>query len=251
MIIKSRTLSTLLIFNVVFILASCTNLQESELRQVHKELKTMRTDISGLSEQVAKLNRKVMPQEPRRMTIDLGRSPVQGERAAKVGMVEFSDFQCPFCRRFHLQVYPDIKKNYIDTGKLMLMFRDLPLDIHPLAKGAAIAANCAANQDNYYNFVNILFKNQKRLGSNLYMEKAKELGLNVKAFELCLSDPAPLSKVEQDLSYGEDLGISGTPTFFIGRIKGNKLVDAIPIVGAQPYSVFSRIINTYLNTIKH
>ncbi|MEE9179559.1 MAG: DsbA family protein, partial [Vicinamibacteria bacterium] len=163
-----------------------------------------------------------------------------------VAIVEFSDYQCPYCARFFQQTFPALKKNYIETGKVRFYFRDFPLEqIHPQARSSAIAANCAARQGAYWDMHHGLFENQKRLGPELYQELAKEMGLDVAAFEACLEEPAEDKKVDQELAYGQSLTIRGTPHYFVGRIEDGQLVDVKRVNGAQPFEAFSRVIEPY------
>jgi protein-disulfide isomerase len=181
------------------------------------------------------------------ISVSLDDDPALGDEGATVGIVEFSDFQCPFCKRFHTQVFPFIKDNFIVNGKVKFIFRDVPLDFHPKAKLAAIAASCADKQDAFWDYQDHLWENQDQLGEELYARLAGDLNLDQASFDSCIKDPATAKEVETDLAYGEAYGIDGTPTFYIGRIKDNKLVDARPLVGAQPYPVFENMINAYLN----
>jgi protein-disulfide isomerase len=176
----------------------------------------------------------------------MGNGPVMGKSEALVGIVEFSDYQCPFCFRFHTQTFASLKNNYIDTGKVQYVFRDFPLDFHAQGKTAAIAANCAGKQKKYWEMQHALFSNQRRLGSDLYKELSKNLGLDTGAFISCLEDPNQGKEVDADRTYGLSLGVNGTPNFFVGRVDGNRIVDVRQISGAQPLAVFEQIIGSFL-----
>jgi protein-disulfide isomerase len=233
-------------------------LPESRFAELHREIKTLNVEVMQLRQAVTEMHRVVLlnaaapapetpPQPPPvAAEVSLDDDPVMGDRAAKVGVIEFSDYQCPFCNRFHTQTFPKLKETYIDTGKVQYIFRDFPLEFHPEAKGAAIAANCAGEQGAYWEMYDRLFRNQRRLGSDLYIELAQQLKLNIPTFLNCLKKPNWGKEVDNDLAYGQSAGVSGTPSFFIGRIQGERLVDAQLIVGAQPFSVFAQAIDALL-----
>ena len=177
------------------------------------------------------------PQQPQKLNIDVDDGPVLGNKNAPVTIVEFSDFQCPYCGRFFTQTLPSIKKDYIDTGKVKLVFRDFPLSFHPNAEPAAEAAECANEQGKYWEYHDKLFENQDSLSSELYIKLAGDLGLDVDKFKTCIETSKYKQEVEDDFNYGQSVGVSGTPTFFINGIK---------LVGAQPYEAFKQIIDAEL-----
>lgn len=164
--------------------------------------------------------------------------PVLGDNDAPVTIVEFSDYQCPFCGRFYSQTLGQIKSKYIDTGKVRLVFRDFPLSFHPEAEPSALAANCAGEQGKYYEFHDKVFENQASLSSTSRKQWASEIGLDVAKWEKCQSDPDQLAEVRKDFQDGQAVGVQGTPAFFVN----GKLIS-----GAQPYSVFEQIIEAELN----
>ncbi len=172
----------------------------------------------------------------RRIAVEAGDSPTLGPADAPVTIIEFSDYECPYCARWYQQVYKRLMKEY--EGKIRFVYRDFPLDnIHPNAAPAAIAAHCAGEQDSYFAFHDALFSYQYGLGWDAYLSYATELGLDVKAFQTCLDEKRYADKVEADMRYGYSLGVSSTPTFF---------VNGIAIVGAQPYEVFQQLIEKEL-----
>ncbi|MBI2779599.1 MAG: DsbA family protein [Gammaproteobacteria bacterium] len=221
----------------------------NKLGEMSKQINTLSDDVDVIKQGLSTVLRGAPEahKPPVITEIELDdASPVRGDGNAMVAIVEFSDYQCPFCGRFHAQVLPSVKKSYIDTGKIRHIFRDFPLDFHPQAKSAAIAANCAGEQKAYWQMHDSLFSNQNRLGTALYEELAKKMNINMASFQACLKDAKQAEKVEKDLSYGQSLGIDGTPNFFVGRIEGKKLVDVKQIVGAQPPAVFYQAIEAVL-----
>lgn len=164
---------------------------------------------------------------------------VLGDLNAKVIIIEFSDYQCPFCKKFYDETLPSLKKDYINTGKVKLIYRDYPLSsIHPQAQKSAEAAECAGEQRKYYEYHDKLFKNQKALDIENLKKYAKELGLNTNQFNDCLDSNKMASEVQKDLEDGQNLGVDGTPAFFI---------NGIPLTGAQPFEAFKNIIEQELS----
>ncbi len=229
----------------------------ARLTELQNELKSLRLELAQLRQAVTEIHRAAVrpatttpPQTAARSVakkVSIDDDPVLGNSEAKIAVVEFSDYQCPFCNRFYSQTLAKLKARYIDTGKVKYVFRDFPLAFHPQAKSAAVAANCAGKQNAYWKMHDGLFNNQRRLGSDLYEELAKNLRLDVAAFQACTRQGARESKeIDADLAYGQSIGVRGTPTFFIGRLQGTDLIDAKQITGAQPLSVFEQTIDPLL-----
>ncbi len=162
---------------------------------------------------------------------------VKGDKNAPVTIVEFSDYECPFCEKFYTQTLPQIEENYIKTGKVKLIYRDYPLGFHAQAQKAAEAAECAGEQDKYYEMHNQLFEKGVAGGVSSFKEYAKELKLDAIKFDQCLDSGKMSSEVQKDTADGSKYGVQGTPAFFIN----GKLIS-----GAQPYSVFQQAIETEL-----
>ena len=156
-------------------------------------------------------------------SVDLDDSPALGSHTAKIGIVEFSDYECPYCRTSQTQLLPQIKKEYIDTGVVRYVHKDFPLvSIHSQAAPAAIAAQCAHAQGRFWDMHQALFANPLR--DALYPELAAKLKLDEQKFSACLKDAAPRQAIYRDVQEARRLGISGTPSFVVGRIEGNKLI---------------------------
>lgn len=166
-----------------------------------------------------------------------------GDADAPVVIVEFTDFQCPFCSRHFLQTFPQIKAEYVDTGKVRYVFMDFPLsNIHPQAQLASEAARCAGDQTAYAEMHDLLFSRQDAWNgrddaATIFSGFAAELGLDTAAFDACLKAGTHREAVLADLEYGASLGIDGTPAFFVN---GNF------ISGAQPFEVFQQAIESLL-----
>ncbi len=166
---------------------------------------------------------------------------VKGEDDAKITIIEYSDYQCPFCSRFHPTVKA-VSEAYGD--KVRWIFRHFPLSFHPEAKPAAEAAECAGEQDKFWEYSDKLFENQSTLGSELYTKLAGELGLNTSKFDSCMSSDKYLSHVEEDATGGAAAGVSGTPGTFIYVTKGG--TTATVIKGAQSEAAVKAAIDALL-----
>ena len=166
--------------------------------------------------------------------------PVKGKSDAKVTIVEYSDYQCPFCGRFYSETLPQIIKEYVDTGKAKLVLKDFPLSFHQFAQKAAEAAHCAREQkgdDGYWAMHDKIFSNQESLSLENINAWARELSLNGAKFTDCLGSGKMAGIVQKGFKEGQEDGIQGTPACLIN---GNLLS------GAQPFSAFKSIIDAEL-----
>ena len=170
---------------------------------------------------------------------------ILGSASAPVMIIEFTDLQCPYCARFALQTFPQLKAAYVDTGKLRFATRDLPLPMHSFAVPAAIAARCAGQQGKYWEFREALFREQARLGTEPYAELASGFGLDAERFASCRADPAVLQSVREDAALAAASDIASTPSFVIGRVIDDQFEGEV-ISGAQPFEVFQQRIDALL-----
>lgn len=212
------------------------------IRALQSEMRELRTAVNDIHRVAV---RPRTPPAPR--SVDLDDDEVMGASDANVAIVEFSDYQCPYCRRYFQQTFPQIKENYIDTGKVQYIFRDFPLEqIHKEAVPAAVAANCSGLQGKYWEMHSALFSHQGRFTTETFTVLAQALELDSDAFQTCLQDPSHKQEVNEDLVYGQSVGVRGTPHFFVGRVDGGKLVDVKVLSGAQPFPSFQNIIDSFL-----
>lgn len=160
-----------------------------------------------------------------------------GRPDAPLTMVEFTDLQCPFCRQYASVTFAELKKNWIDTGKLRYMSRDFPLDFHPHAMAAARAARCAGEQGKFWDMRLALVTNANRLSPDYITRTAGDLNLDTKAFGACTASTKFDAEIEADMREGARIGVGGTPTFVIGKTTGSSLEGPM-IVGALPYAQF-------------
>jgi len=216
-------------------------------------------DFTALITAIKDVNQPAAPQPTAQPTpartiissVSLDDDPFKGNPDAPVTIVEFSDFQCPFCSRFYQQTLPQLEEEYISTGKVKFVYRDFPLEsIHPNAIPAHIAAECADEQEMFWEYHDVLFDKVaewQRLGpadlNNQFTKFATDLGLEGSSFESCLSSPEMAQEVNNDLADATSYGATGTPTFFIG----NEEDGFIKFVGAQPFSSFQLAIDGLLS----
>lgn len=171
-----------------------------------------------------------------------------GRADAPLMIVEFSDYQCPYCQRFHAEVLPELRRHYIDTGKVRLVFKDLPLAMHREALPAAVAARCAAAQGKYWEMNEALFANQAKLAAEIYPRIAAALGLDAEAFAACRADPVTAQIVRRDTREAQQFGLNSTPSFLIGRREGERLRVERVGRGFATYSVFAQELDKLLAT---
>lgn len=188
---------------------------------------------------------------PKEVSVD--DDPVLGDSNAKLTMIEFVDFECPFCKRFFDETLPQIKKDYIDTGKMKLVMRDLPLAFHQNAHKESQAAECAREQGGdaaYFKFHDEIFKRTTSNGTGLALDQlpiiANAIGLNGLTLQACLDSEKYKAEVDRDLADASAYGANGTPTFFIGKSDPSGTFTGTKLVGAQPFDSFKTIIDESL-----
>lgn len=211
-----------------------------------------------LDDAIAKLELKMLqnrlptnqPSEPAKISAD--DDPVIGNPDAPITIIEFSDFQCPFCARFHVQTLPSLLEEYIDQGKVKLVFRDFPIQsIHPNALPASVAAECANEQGQFKAMHDMLFENQKQWSNqetvdalSMFSQYATQIGLVQETFDSCLASGKYIEEIRKDLEDGRSYDVTGTPGFFVG----NDEVGYVELKGAQPFESFKKVIDAQLET---
>lgn len=162
---------------------------------------------------------------------------VEGKANAPVTIVEFSDYECPFCARFYVDTWGQLEEKYVKTGKMKFIYRDFPLSFHPQAQKAAEAAECAGEQGKYFGMHDLLFSKGVSGGVAGFKQYAKELGLDTGKFDTCLDSGKMAGETRKDFNDGQNAGVQGTPAFF---------VNGIMVSGAQPLQAFEQIIDAEL-----
>jgi protein-disulfide isomerase len=204
----------------------------SELRQIRQLLQ----------QQTA---RNAPPPEPpvQRAKLALDGLPMLGVKTAPITIVEYTDYQCPFCQRFHVTTFAELKKNYIDTGKARFFSKDMPLDFHPNAMRAAQAARCANEQGKYWQLRDVMGANPNNLDLESIARFAGDLKMDVDALRACVTSDKYKRIVQNDMVEAMKIGATGTPTFVVGRTTPEG-VDGELLVGALPYQIFDEKLRT-------
>lgn len=231
-----------------------------------RETQALRNDIQALKDGMAAVQRdlqelKTLLQQARPAPV-AGQPPlpeialswdgtsVKGEKNAKVVLVEYTDYQCPFCSRYVRDTFPQLEKDYIKTGKVKYVVREFPLEsIHPLAFKASEAALCAGEQKKYWEMHDRLFTDQKALGMKDLLKHGEAIGLNAAPFQQCVESGKHAPTVRRDLATGQKAGVTGTPSFFLGIEQPNGSVKVVKALkGAQPFAAFKEAIETALTS---
>jgi protein-disulfide isomerase len=185
-------------------------------------------------------------------SVSLDNAPTQGKSDAPVTLIEFSDFQCPFCGSFFSQSYHQLVSMYVDTGKVKFVYKQFPqVNVHPNAREAALASECANEQGKFWPYYDALFGNQTTWAnlnftqaSSTFKKYAAEIKLNTVRFNSCLDSSKYSSIVDKDLQEGSTYGVDSTPTFYVG----NERNGYTQFVGAQPFSSFQLVIDRLVNS---
>lgn len=193
------------------------------------------------------------PTPPAKVNISLGHFPVKGNDSAKVAVVEFADLRCPFCEQFYTNTEPQLLKDYVDTGKVKFAFRQYEF-LGAASTTAGNAAECANEQGKFWDMYDYLYKNQPpENDTSMYTTDkltsvATSLGMDGSKFQSCLSSTKYANNLTTDQQEGSQAGISGTPSFVIGKLDstGTKIVDGQLVVGAVPYDSLKSTIDQAL-----
>ncbi len=213
---------------------------EQELRDFRNESKalgnTFRAPVAP--------PRASLPAEP----VNITRLPVAGSPGAGLAIIEYSDFQCPYCKRHFQDTFPLIDRDYIKTGRVRYIFHNMPLErLHPRAADAAAATVCAQGQGKFWDMRERLFESKAELTADALSQLARGLGLDMRQFDRCIASEAR-SVIDAQAVAAADLGVASTPTFFIGRVESDGQVRVIHrIAGALPFAVFRGVIDRLEN----
>ena len=177
------------------------------------------------------------PQDPtpkRIGKVKIGTSSALGHADAPVTIVEYTDYQCPHCGRFHTSTFEELKKNYIDTGKIQFISRDLPLNFHQNALRAAQAARCAGEQDKFWQLRDLLIRNSSKLEPKAIVTYAQQVQLDTEKFNACVNGDKYIDEIRREVAEANSLGITGTPSFIVGR-RSQDSIEGTILVGTLPY----------------
>lgn len=230
---------------------------DEQLKAMQKEIELLKQGQDAMQKDITAIKDRLIPPPPppfKGADVPLSGDAVMGSKDAKVTLVEFTDYQCPFCGRNFQQTFPDIIKEYVNTGKIRYVLHDFPLvQLHPNAFNAAVAARCAGEQGKYWEMHDKLFSNQSALDAKNLPNLAKQAGLDTDKFQACLDNGAEANNVRGDMAAGQKLGVTGTPSFFLGLTNQkdpSTFFATEKISGAQPFTAFKEAIDKVLNPSK-
>jgi protein-disulfide isomerase len=184
----------------------------------------------------------------KQLTTTLEGVPIRGAETAPLILIEFADFECPFCRKYHQEVFPKVDETLVATRKVRYAFRHFPLEkVHFNAIGAARAADCAAKEGKFWEMRAQLFQRQPEIGRAFWVPAARELGLRADSFEDCLrrSDDTHIRRDQEEAAH---LGINATPTFLVGIAEGKSVRVLRKIEGAHAFNVFNETVELLTRT---
>ncbi len=213
--------------------------------EIFLQMSEMRKEIQLLQQKVATLEQSIAKQQPNLAAIDLaGTNKLSiGKQDASIAILEFSDYECPYCAKHYKNVLPKLRESYINTGKVKYVMKDFPLEFHAHAKAASLATRCAGEQNQYWPMHNAIFEAKGQATEQLVNDAIKKLKLNEKKFKSCLEDPKQTTDIENDIALGASLGVTGTPAFVVGIVKDKKLINYKRVDGVQSFETFVSIIN--------
>ncbi len=218
-----------------------------EIAKLKEQQKVLHAELQGIK---TLLRERGIRETPPIENLQLGISeqPFKGSPNAALTLIEFTDYQCPFCRKYAKQTLPDLEKDYIETGKIQYIVRDFPLQsLHKEAFQAAVAADCAAEQGQYWEMHDRLLSSSSSPYRD-WEQHAEAIGLNTRQFQNCLTSIKPGQGVQKDLVEGRKAGVQGTPTFFLGVAdQNNQNIQVLKVMrGAQSYSQMKRSLDQFL-----
>lgn len=223
-----------------------------EIAALNKDMESMQAELKVLKSspaQAARPGAAPAPQPVIEKVVSIDDDPIKGDKNAPVTIIEFSDYECPFCKRSYDNVVTKLDEEYISKGKVKLVFRDYPLPFHKKAVPAAVAANCAGEQGKYWEVHDFLFENPDKLDAASVISSAAGIGLDKAKFEACVKDKSKEKEIEKDVEDGQKYGVRGTPSYFIGKTTDGDEITGTFIRGAQPYTVFKELIDEQLKAV--
>ena len=249
--------SSFLVLLIVLVLGACqakgpgtaSDMQalQQQLAVQKGLLEGIRSDIERIKKVIEEGRRHPFQPEGEPQPVSTDDDHIRGRDDAKLTLIEFSDFQCPFCERFYRETLPLIDRDYIQTGKVRMVYRDFPLaSVHENAQKAAEAAQCAGEQGKYWEMHDEIFANHTAMSVDDLKKHARGLGITVDRFDRCLESGAYAEEVKKDMADGQALGVQGTPTFFVGLTGKDNTIQGIRIAGARPYAVFKQMFDRFL-----
>jgi protein-disulfide isomerase len=248
--IQSSKLSVLLPLALLLFPLS-VQAQQTSIDDLKREVETLNQNMNSMQKDLQEikglLQNRVRVTPPQSIVLDLGKRPVKGDSAAKLTLVEFLDYQCPYCGQFSRETMPQIEKDYIETGKVRYVAINLPLDaMHKSAFKAAEAAACAGEQGKFWEMHDRLFNNQQIIDQ--WKTHAEAIALDVDKFQECMDSGRQAEQIRNDVAEAHNAGVTGTPAFFLAYTdpKGTTIKTLTKLVGSQPYASFKAAIDKQL-----
>lgn len=214
--------------------ASADGMTQEQIKELLGELKGIRQALERMQtggQAAAPVDEKVSLALP-------SNAYSMGDAKAPLVMVEYTDLQCPFCQQFHNTTFAQIKANYIDTGKVRFVSRDFPLDFHENARKAAQASRCAADQGKFWEMRHVMIVNAEALKPDNLMTYAGQIKMDVPKFKACVDSDKDRADIDKQVQEGMAAGVTGTPSFVIGRLDKDNKLNGVRLVGAMPYAQF-------------
>ena len=223
---------------------------KKELAAIRAQQETMQKDITAIRNLLTRQGGTPAGSGPTvPPALNIAGRPSKGSPQATVVMVEFTDFQCPYCASYRASIFPQIENDYIKTGKIRYIVKNLPLQqIHPQAYQAAIAAMCAADQGRFWEMHDRLFAHQRQLNPEQLEKYAAEAGVDKGKFKSCVASRAPEALIREDMGEASQARVGGTPAFMIATAgtDGGTVIPGRVIIGAQPYTTFKNALDSLL-----
>ena len=258
----SKTAIAMIIISLILNVPAFAASTKDEVIELQKEVRALKEGQDAMKNDLAAIKKmleagaRVAPKAPTPTPFEpkdviISGASVMGDSKAKVTLIEYSDYQCPFCSRHSRQTMPDIVKNYINEGKVKFLMREFPIpNLHPRATAASEAALCAGDQGKYWEMHDVLFNNQRKMSDEDLRGYGAEIGLDTEKFNDCLAQGVTSEQVQKDIEEGKLMGVRGTPSFVLGitdsenpeKVRVTKFVR-----GAQSYDSFAKLIDELLS----
>ena len=247
---KSVTILILLVLvllgSLIFMESQFEGISKEQGEAILNELKFIRQELNQIKQKGLITQRSAKPSRPKTASVSTVGNPMLGDEKAPVTIVEFTDYQCPFCQGFYSRAYKELKMQYVDTGKLRFVLRDLPLPNHQYAKPAAIASHCAGEQNKFWEMHDAMFEGAGKLSPDDILGYAVVIGLQEDPFKTCLTSGKFKNDIKQDMQDARSAGIRGTPAFVIGKTTDDRVSGTL-IAGTRPFAAFKQEIEKLLN----
>ncbi|MDX1811166.1 MAG: thioredoxin domain-containing protein [Gammaproteobacteria bacterium] len=245
------SLRNLLITICILIAPLSTVVADSITQQQANDILSELKEIKLLLRQLANSDKTLAPSKPikkleQAASIPIGDHPYLGKEDAPLILVEYTDYECPYCNRFNATVLPELKKKYVEKGLLKVVVKDFPLKFHNNAVLAATAARCAREQGFYWEMREELFKNAKNLKKETLIKLGARHGPDSKQYLHCLEDTHHDAAIKRDIREGRLIGITGTPSFVLGRPDSKGMVKGIRFTGARSLAYFESQLKAVL-----